>query len=150
MATSKRRKRLTPKQNRLVKAVVLHPNATLDELGKESGYNNGASVHRALKNSGIQARVSELMDAHPQLKMGRLLNKLAAGLESKKERVSISGKVVGTSPDMGTRHRYLETAFRLNGALRQEADASGAGTRMALAVILLGQREARGLPLVSA
>jgi hypothetical protein len=138
------RKRLTPKQKKLVKAVVLDPHQTLDELGESSGYNNRSAVHRALQAPAVKDalnHVRDLMAQREKLSLGALLTKLEEGLEAKDIR---SLKVDGTKlrvatevEDQTTRHKFLVTALELHGAIKQKADAAPSGP-VNIAIILAG------------
>lgn len=138
------RKRLTPKQKRLVKAVVLDPHQTLDELGASSGYSDRQKVHRALKAPAVVDALSEcrgLMEQRKKLSLGALLNHLEEGLEATKVRsLKVEGskfKVSSEVKDFQVRHKFLGTALELRGVLKQETDAAPNGP-LNVAIILLG------------
>lgn len=161
------RRRLTKKQKRLVKAMVLDPNATLDELGQSSDYHDKANVSRALKAPAVVdalAKCRELMDQREKLTLGALLTHLEDGLEATDIRsLKVEGekfKVSAEVKDFPTRHKYLTSAFKLRGLEKPEQDASPSGPvniaiilagggseaeKTALADALLAARLARGL-----
>ena len=128
------RKRLTPKQKRLVKAVVMDPHQTLEQLGQASDYHGAANVNRALKAPAVVdalAQCQQLMDQREKLTLGALMTHLEEGLEATEVKAL---KVVGTAfkvesevKDFGVRHKFLSTALEL----RQEfsAQASAASLR---------------------
>lgn len=122
-------KRLTPKQRALIKAKIKNPDATSDELAAQTGHADGASVRHALASPTVKARVAEMMEKHPKLKREVRLEKLAEGLDATETKFfQKDGEVVETREcvDYQTRHKYLDTAFKLAGDLSQETEAAPA------------------------
>lgn len=141
---SAQRKRLTDQQKKLVKAVVLNPDATLDQLGASSGYSDRQKVHRALKAPAVVdelAKCRELMDQRPKLALGKLLDHLEDGLEATEVRsLKVDGskfKVSAEVKDFTNRGKYLDRALELRGLLKQKADAAPNGP-VNVAIILMG------------
>lgn len=122
----KKLKKLTRKQERLARAAVREPNASLSQLAKASGMTGGtASAWRAMQTPHVKARIRELMNANPDLQLPALTKKLEEGLGAKEIKFfAHEGRVVSerTTVDYGTRHRYLETALELHGATEKVAD----------------------------
>lgn len=110
--------RLTPQQKKLVKAKIKNPDATSEQLALQTGYDSGPSVRRALVSPNIRARISDLMEKHDKLKREIRLEKLAEGLDA------TYPTKLGEHADYATRHKYLDTAFKLAGDLNQENDVT--------------------------
>ena len=110
---------ISKQANRLAKARVKHPEASLKELAVESGYSGADTVCRALNSEPVKARIRELLEASPKLRVKALTRKLAEGLEATETKFFQHEGVVTDqreTVDYATRHRYLETAFELHGA----------------------------------
>lgn len=138
------RKRLTPKQKRLVKAIVLDPSASLSELGRSSDYDNAANVARALKAPAVVdalLQCRDLMDQRKNLSLGKLLDHLEEGLEATEVRaVKLEGtafKVSAETKDFNVRHKWWSSAMELRGVIKQKTDAAPSGP-VNVALILLG------------
>ena len=139
-----RRKRLTPQQKKLVRAVVLEPNASLSDLGVKAGYSSPQHVHRALKAPGVvsaREKVQGLMEEREKLSLGALLSKIEDGLEATEIRgVKLDGtdiKVSTEVKDFYARHKYLETALELHGAINEKTNVAPSGP-INVAIILAG------------
>lgn len=127
-----RRKRLTPNQRAVLKYVIAHPDATLDEIGRAcnlSPSHPAGGAHGVLKSENVQQRLAALMDKRPALQDEALLIKLEEGLDSKRidHVVSQRSGEVHTfeDKDMPTRRQYLDLACRLKGALKNQHEVSG-------------------------
>ncbi len=141
---SPQRRRLTRKQKALVKAVVLDPHATLDELAQSSHYNDRAAVHHALKAPAVVdalAQCRELMNQREKLKLGALLTHLEEGLEATEVRsLKVEGtkfKVSAEVKDFAVRHKFLGTALELHGALKPKENQTPSGP-VNVAIVLMG------------
>lgn len=138
------RKRLTTRQKKLVRAVVMKPHATLKELAQSSNYHDAPAVSKALKAPAVVdelAKMRGLMDQREKLSLGALLTKLEEGLEATQVR---SLKVTGTTfsadvetPDQSVRHRWWESAMELRG-LKKKDEPSTANGPINIAIILAG------------
>lgn len=123
------KQKLTKKQERLARAVVKDPGASLRDLGKRAGYmgnavNNPHVVFKTLHLPHVKARIRELMDMSPKLQIPGLLTKLEEGLNATETRFfAHQGEVVSTRKtiDYATRRAYLDTALELHGA-KERAD----------------------------
>src|SRR5579859_7584900 len=103
-------KRLTPKQRALIKAKLKNPDATSEELARQTPYSSGTTVREALSSKAVKARLSELMEKHPQLNREVRLKKLAEGLDAKETKFFQKDGIVTDSReviDYPTRHMYL-------------------------------------------
>lgn len=138
------RKRLTPKQKKLVNAVLRDPHASLSELGRSSDYDNAANVARALKAPAVVDALERFrgeMEQRPKLANGKILDRLEEGLEATDVRsLKVDGskfKVSAEVKDFSVRHKYLETVLELKGVTKQKADAAPTGP-VNVAIILMG------------
>lgn len=122
---------LSARQERLARARVRDPNATLYELGDAAGYKGpsksvvSVSAWRAVNNPNVKARIRELMELRPATQLGGLLNTLEDGLQATETKYfSHQGKVVDkrVTTDYATRKGYLDTALELHGA-KERTDA---------------------------
>lgn len=123
-----RRRRLTPRQRKLLRAIIEKPDATLEEIGRQAGYAGRQHVARALKSPNVQAAFRDLMDTCPQLERKALAQKLAEGLDATMTKFfAHEGKVRDkrVCVDFLTRHKYLELALRLNGDLKLDIVSNG-------------------------
>lgn len=140
------RKRMTPQQKKLVKAVVLAPDATLSELGEQSGYAGRSQVHRALKAPAVVdylAKARDLMDQREKLSLGSLLTKIEEGLDAtelKSVTLDEDNKIKPSVevPDFGVRHKYLETAMELRGIAGKKEESGPVAGAINLSIILGG------------
>ena len=126
----KQNRRPSKKARLLARARVKNPDATLQELADETGYSGPDTVHRALNSESVKARIRELLEASPKLKVAALTRKLAEGLNATETKFfQHEGEVTDEREvvDYGTRHRYLETALELHGA-REKPGAEGGVT----------------------
>ena len=159
--------KLTAKQAKLVKARVMDPHATLEQIGKLSGYASKTQAHRALNTPQAQdalAKCRVIMEQREKLSLGALMTRVEEGLEAMKvQSVKLDDSIISVStetPDFTARHKYLETALGLHGALdnRKEDVATGpvniaivmAGggsdaERQAISEVLAAARVARNL-----
>jgi len=138
----KQKKKPTKKQQKLIKARLKSPNATLEELATESGYAGKAAVYKALHSTGIQNAIKK----DPRFNESRFLDHLHEGLEARKGN-STSSSTLG-SPDWSNRHRYFETGLKLRGDLKTEE--SGSMSPMQIAIFITDERKRRGLPPIEA
>lgn len=104
------RKRLTEKQQKLIKAQAENPNATLAELAQLANYNDKAAVSKAFDSPAVRERVADLMEKSNKLNRKALLGSLEEGLGAWRRDPAGPENI----PDFKTRHSYLETAFKLN------------------------------------
>ena len=124
---SKPKRAISKQANRLARARVKHPDATLKELAAETGYKGADTVCRALNSDAVKARIRELLEASPKLRVAALTKRLAEGLAATETKFfQHEGEVTDEREvvDYGTRHRYLETALELHGA-REKPTADG-------------------------
>lgn len=131
----KGRRKLTRMQERLARAIVRDPDATLGEVGQAAGYAKGRgkeraaiSAWRASNQPHVKERIRELMNLRPATSLKGLHKTLEEGLRARETKFfAHKGKVKSTKHVVNhdTRHKYLETALELHGAL--EKDAKGAG-----------------------
>ena len=123
----KPKRAISRQMNKLARARVKNPDATLKELAAETGYRGEDTVCRALNSDKVKARIRELLEASPKLKVAALTRKLAEGLNATETKFfQHEGEVTDEREvvDFGTRHRYLETALELHGA-REKPTADG-------------------------
>ena len=114
---------LTRRQKEIVDARVSDPLATHAELGKKVGIQR-QNISAALRKPHIKQAIIELMDATPKLRNEALLRKVEQGLDAHETKFfAHEGEIVSTrkTVDFGTRHKYLDTALRLRGELRNDA-----------------------------
>jgi hypothetical protein len=122
--------KLTKKQEKLARAVVKDPGASLRDLGKRAGYegndtNNPHVVYHTLNKPHVKARIRELMDMSPKLQIPGLLTKLEEGLDATETKFfAHQGEVVSEREtiDYSTRRAYLDTALELQG-VKERTDA---------------------------
>ena len=116
----KKLKRLTRKQERLARARVKNPNATLAEIGIKAGYVSAKnSTWRDINKPHVKARIRELLEASPATSIIGLHKKIKEGLNATETKFfQLEGHVTETHDciDYGTRHKYLSTALELHGA----------------------------------
>lgn len=103
---------LTPNQRALIKAKLKNPDATSEELSRQTPYSSAKTVREALASPIVKAKIAEMMDRKPRLRQDALLNRLEEGIYAKKD----------TPEDFPTSHTYLKTALQLRGDLQQAAD----------------------------
>ena len=123
----KQQRGLSGRLNKLARARIKRPDATLKELAVETGYSGPDTVCRALNSDAVKARIRELLEASPKLRVAALTRKLAEGLNATETKFfQHEGEVTDEREvvDYGTRHRYLETALELHGA-REKPTADG-------------------------
>lgn len=131
-----RKRRFTPKERALIKAVVKDPDATSDELAVQSGYAHGSAVRKMLKSPNVKARITELMDSRPKLKDIALIKKLEEGLEANRN----------SPADYKTRKTYLDLAFTLKGHKVPTGDAENQGSQVMVNIYAaLARAQAKGI-----
>lgn len=122
---------LTGKQERIARARVREPNASLSELGNVAGYKGptkqvvAVSAWKALNNPNVKARIRELMELRPATSLAGLLDTLEDGLQATDTKFfAHQGKVISsrTTKDYATRKGYMDTAFEMHGAKEKAAD----------------------------
>ena len=129
MADDKKRTKLTVYDERLARAAVSNPHATLVEIGKQAGHLGSdtvvrASTWRSLQKPAVQARIRELLDSDKATSLDGLHQTLKQGLDAKDTKFfAHEGEVIDqrTTIDYVTRHKYLETALELHGAMDKQA-----------------------------
>lgn len=118
------KRKLTRKQEKLARAMVKDPNASLSQLADAAGYEGptksvkAVSVWKAGNLPHVKARVRELMETSPKLNVPALLTKLEEGLEATDTKFfAHKGKVVSKreTVDYATRKGYLDTALEMQG-----------------------------------
>ena len=135
-------KKLTRKQGKLVRAVVAEPEATLKELALKSTYQHEQTVHGELQKPHVQAGIVELMNQSPKLQMPSLLKKLEDGLDAVDAYPVTTGRgedkvfELKEVPNFSVRHKYLETALELQGAMNK--DNSSVAGPLNIAIIMAG------------
>ncbi len=115
-------KRVTAKQAAIVRERIKNPHATQKEIGRKLGVDQ-RYVARELTKPHVAAAMREQMDRRPKLISDALLERLEEGLEAKETKFfAHEGEVISKreTVDYGTRHRYLDTALRLRGELRND------------------------------
>ena len=130
-------KRLTTRQERLAKARIKYPRATLKVIGQKVGKSDPAHVHRELAKPHVKAYMKQLMDASPKLRLPAVLKKLEEGLDATEVKLfSHEGEIIESAPmiDYSTRHKYLETALECHGA----KEAKGSGPSLSINVLFNG------------
>lgn len=134
-AAPKRKRRLTPRQRKLVRVLVANPDLTLAEAGAKAHYAGDAdqraeTVRKTLKTPQVQERLREVMDRRAKLKDDALLDKLEQGLEATKTQFfAHEGQVVDEreTVDHATRFSYLGLAVKLKGHDVTKMEVAGAG-----------------------
>lgn len=103
-AEPKKLKKLTRKQEKLARARVKDPNASLSELAVKAGYGGATkaasmqTAWHALQTTHVKERIKELMDRSPKLQVPSLLNKLEEGLDASKTDLFPQEVVTGYEP----------------------------------------------------
>lgn len=136
----RRKRSLTAKQQKLVKAVEENPAASYSELGLKADYDNPQNVYRALHSPQVQRSIKIDIESHPGLNRTKRLEKLAEGLEAWKRDPAGPEDM----PDFSVRHKYLETTFKLTGELSN--DDSERPINQILIVNDIKDFEQKGLP----
>ncbi len=128
MSAPIKKRRFTPKQQKLIKAI---PSAdTQKEAGEIAGYKHPESTHRALQ--AIKERMPDVMDRIGLSDEAVLNNHLKPLLDAtKKERVHFMGSLTATytDPDNSTRMQALNAWARLKGHGGRDDNESGGGGR---------------------
>lgn len=122
----KKRKKLTKKEERLARSVVSNPNGTLGEHADKADYAGAAVAWKTLQRSHVKDRIRELMNKRKDTSLDGLHKTLSEGLKATDTKFfARDGEVIDerTTVDHATRHRYLETALELHGALEKEKDS---------------------------
>ena len=122
-------RKLTKKQEAIARARVKDPNASLSELGKAAGYNGitkqvvAVAAWKAINTPSVKERIRQLMERHKDTSLDGLHKTLADGLKASEIKFfAHEGRVKDkrVTVDHGTRHRYLETALEMHGALDKD------------------------------
>ena len=103
---------------------------------------------KLLKDKDIRAVIEAEMERQG-LTIPALVGKMREGLDATSVRqFNEKGTIIQAPPltDFPTRKTYLDTAFRLRGALTPVADEPLVGDPVNIAVIVIQERERRGLP----
>lgn len=101
-----------------------------------------SGVVRALHSESFHKAIAEAMEAHPELKQSARLARLAQGVWAKRH-IVVGDKIVEVD-DLQTSRPYLEMACKMAGDLRTAEDGP-VGDRISLAILILNERERRGL-----
>lgn len=155
-------KKLSAKRRKLIQAVFDNPDGTLQEWGDAAGYNKVSArqkAHHALKNTTVRDIIRETLDKSEATTIEGLTKTLVEGLKAKETKffsydkvTKIQGAKKGEptekhervieardTVDYATRHRYMESGFKLHGGMGNGAD-EGAGHNGPLTLeVLLGQ-----------
>lgn len=115
---------LPVKTRKLIKVIVENPGISQKEAGKLAGYKHASSTNRALMKAN--PTFLEKMD-EAGLTEETLLEHTAAGLKAGTKREELKKSEDGLTetkvevevPDFMMRHRYLDTAWKLRGKLRE-------------------------------
>ncbi len=137
---------LSSQQRILIKLMCKRPDAPMSELLVKAGYSPTSHPEKTVQFRTVMQR---LMAMRPDLQRSKLLDHLAEGLKAKRQIVVGSGGCakLKESADHLTRHKFLETALKLNGDLSGQEDLSNTmQDKVSLAVIIMREREKRGLP----
>lgn len=118
--------KLTPRQAKFVRQVVKHPTATLGEAAMMAGYSNPQAGSEVMALPDVRAEFQRLMANDERLKNPALLKRLGDGLEATKPDPFTEKQM----PDYSVRHRYLDTALRLTGALDDPRESGGGAGSM--------------------
>lgn len=122
-------RKLTKKQEAIARACVKDPNASLSELGEAAGYSGetkqiiASNAWKAINTPSVKDRIRQLMERHKDTSLDGLHKTLAAGLNASEVKFfQHEGRVTDkrVTVDHGTRHRYLETALEMHGALDKD------------------------------
>ena len=97
---------------------------------------------RALHNPTFQQAVAKAMESHPELCQSARLARLAQGVWAK--RPMVVGEKIVEVDDLQTSRPYLEMACKMAGDLKTAEDGP-VGDRISLAILILNERERRGL-----
>lgn len=141
-------RRLTKKQAKLVRARVLHPEATLSELGVKVGYTSAQHVHRVLSTPKAQEAVAtekalflERMNKRKDLSHDVILDTMADGLKATRvQSVKLDDTIISVStetPDFASRHKFMETVLEVRGIKHDPKDQTQTGP-INLAIIMSG------------
>jgi len=133
---SKKKKalRLNPREKRLKKNLLSGKFDTLQDAMIDAGYPESTAKKAAGRTVGSRRMQSALQKAIEKagLTDDKLLSKLTEGLDSNRVISAIAGKEAngGTTdfvevPDYQTRHKYLDTAFKLKGHYIDKVEHSG-------------------------
>jgi hypothetical protein len=135
------KRKVTRKQAAIIKARVLDPHATQKEIGDKLGIAQ-PHVARELAKPHVRAEIRSYMDERPKLRLGALMEKLEHGLDSTRiDSVKLEGSIIKVATevdDQPTRHRFLETAFKLRGALGPDASDGTPSGPVNIAIIMAG------------
>lgn len=124
-----RKKRLTRREEAIARSVVKHPNDSLSDHGDRAGYSGdtkqviASNAWKALEKPHVKERIRQLMERHKDTSLDGLHKTLAAGLKASEVKFfQHEGRVTDkrVTVDHGTRHRYLETALEMHGALDKD------------------------------
>lgn len=138
---------LTPKQKKLINAVISNPDATQKELSHIASYSHPSTVNKVLKNPLVQQKLRERMEKHPRLKADVLLDKLADGLDATKTMMaSFQGQITDEREyaDYAVRHAYLDTALKIRGDLQPD-ERGATNVQINFVDLLAEQSRLRGL-----
>lgn len=133
--STKRVMRMTPRQCKTIRARLADPEATLEKIGLRAGYTRNPRQHawKVLNHPVIQRTMREEMDRWRRLKLGRLLNDLAKGLDAEEtEFFAHEGHVIEKENCIawGPRRDYLRLAFQLRGDLKTATEINVSETNI--------------------
>ena len=133
----------TKKRRGLLQAAIKYPGATQEELAKKAGMTR-SGVAKALAAPSFQQAVAKAMEAMPELCQSARLKRLAMGVWARRAIKNAKGEVVSSEDDLQTSRPYLEMACKMAGDLKTAEDGP-VGDRISLAILILNERERRGL-----
>lgn len=112
------------KTRRMIKIYTENPGITKAEAGRRAGYKHKSSSHRALTkaNPTFLQKMDEAGLTEEAL-LAHTREGLQASSETEKIQKTEDGttetKVMVKTPEFNVRHRYLETAWKLRGKLKE-------------------------------
>lgn len=126
LAKEKKRRALTLKQKKLVKAL---PNSeSIAEAGRKAGYSGRDSAHTAMKT--VREKMPGLMDRLGLTDEALVNNYLRPGLDAMKTEFFADKGVVIETRDViswGDRRGFLDMAFKVKGSYPRNTDAGDGG-----------------------
>ncbi len=120
-----RPKRLSAKQNALMRALCDPAVASVAQAGRVAGYRGAGSATAAVSSPSMQSALAKFLDTLEScgITNEKLAQKISEGLEAKETKiVSYEGQITDSEDliDFVTRHKYLETALKLKRLLNTD------------------------------
>lgn len=113
-----RRRRLTPKQQKLVKERLKNPNASLSELALQSHYTARQTVHATLNKPQVAATIQEAIAARQELSKNSLAEIIVQGIQATKKSWHGQELTEKEQPDFLERRQMTELVLKLTGELK--------------------------------